>query len=95
VKNIERIELGRYEMETWYFSPFPDDFKDCKVRAGRAVATGATRWLLGRPSAPGFGFALLAASCPGVASVGFVLALTTQWRQVSPSAHAHAEALRL
>lgn len=31
VKNIERIELGRYEMETWYFSPFPDEFKDCKV----------------------------------------------------------------
>ena len=33
VKNIERIELGRHEMETWYFSPFPDEFKDCKVRA--------------------------------------------------------------
>lgn len=33
VKNIERIELGRYEMETWYFSPFPDEVKDCKVRA--------------------------------------------------------------
>jgi hypothetical protein len=32
VKNIERIELGRYEMETWYFSPFPEEFKDCKVR---------------------------------------------------------------
>ena len=33
VKNIERIELGRYDMETWYFSPFPEEFKDCKVRA--------------------------------------------------------------
>lgn len=32
VKNIERIELGRYDMETWYFSPFPEEFKDCKVR---------------------------------------------------------------
>lgn len=30
VKNIERIELGRYEMETWYFSPFPPEYKDCK-----------------------------------------------------------------
>jgi hypothetical protein len=32
VKNIERIELGRYEMETWYFSPFPEEFKNCTVR---------------------------------------------------------------
>ena len=31
VKNIERIELGKYEMETWYFSPLPAEFKDCKV----------------------------------------------------------------
>lgn len=31
VKNIERIELGKYEMETWYFSPLPSEFKDCKV----------------------------------------------------------------
>ena len=31
VKNVERIELGRYEMETWYFSPLPPEFKDCKV----------------------------------------------------------------
>ena len=31
VKNVERIELGRFEMETWYFSPLPPEFKDCKV----------------------------------------------------------------
>eukprot|EP00892_Ulva_mutabilis_P009320 jgi/Ulvmu1/6760/UM030_0096.1 len=30
VKNIERIELGRYEMETWYFSPFPPEVAHCK-----------------------------------------------------------------
>ena len=30
VKNVERIELGRWEMETWYFSPLPPDFNDCK-----------------------------------------------------------------
>ena len=36
VKNIERIELGRYEMETWYFSPFPPEFKDAKVRTPSA-----------------------------------------------------------
>eukprot|EP01006_Ploeotia_vitrea_P042204 TRINITY_DN66613_c6_g1_i1.p1 TRINITY_DN66613_c6_g1~~TRINITY_DN66613_c6_g1_i1.p1 ORF type:complete len:552 (-),score=282.87 TRINITY_DN66613_c6_g1_i1:95-1750(-) len=26
VKNIESIVLGRYEMETWYFSPFPAEY---------------------------------------------------------------------
>eukprot|EP00884_Botryococcus_braunii_P019696 jgi/Botrbrau1/640/Bobra.0161s0029.1 len=30
VKNVEWIELGRYEMETWYFSPLPAEYKDCK-----------------------------------------------------------------
>ncbi len=34
VKNIEKIELGRFEMETWYYSPFPPEYRDCKVRAG-------------------------------------------------------------
>lgn len=33
VKNIEKIELGRYEMETWYYSPFPPEYRDCKVGA--------------------------------------------------------------
>lgn len=32
MKNIEKIELGRYEMETWYYSPFPPEYRDCKVR---------------------------------------------------------------
>ena len=31
VKTVERIELGRYEMETWYFSPLPPDCAGCKV----------------------------------------------------------------
>lgn len=31
VKNIERIELGRHIMDTWYFSPFPPEYKDCKI----------------------------------------------------------------
>ncbi|VDN19631.1 unnamed protein product [Gongylonema pulchrum] len=26
VKNIERIRYGNYEIDTWYFSPYPDDF---------------------------------------------------------------------
>jgi histone acetyltransferase MYST1 len=31
VKNIESIELGCHEMDTWYFSPFPPEYKECKV----------------------------------------------------------------
>lgn len=29
VKNIEVIQLGQHEMHTWYFSPFPPEYKDC------------------------------------------------------------------
>ena len=29
VRNILKIELGRHEMDTWYFSPFPAEFSDC------------------------------------------------------------------
>ncbi|KAF3685479.1 putative MYST-like histone acetyltransferase 1 [Capsicum annuum] len=29
VKNIATIQLGRYEIETWYFSPFPPEYNDC------------------------------------------------------------------
>ena len=29
VKNISKIELGRYEIDTWYFSPFPKEYNDC------------------------------------------------------------------
>nr|XP_010916975.1 putative MYST-like histone acetyltransferase 1 isoform X2 [Elaeis guineensis] len=28
VKNIAKIELGRYEIDTWYFSPFPPEYND-------------------------------------------------------------------
>jgi histone acetyltransferase MYST1 len=30
VKNVNSIELGRYEMETWYFSPLPPEFAGAK-----------------------------------------------------------------
>ncbi|KAH9295035.1 hypothetical protein KI387_038623 [Taxus chinensis] len=30
VKNIVKIELGKYEIETWYFSPFPVEYNDCE-----------------------------------------------------------------
>jgi histone acetyltransferase MYST1 len=26
VKNISKIELGKYEIDTWYFSPFPPEY---------------------------------------------------------------------
>ncbi|CAI0395857.1 unnamed protein product [Linum tenue] len=29
VKNIATMELGKYEIETWYFSPFPPEYNDC------------------------------------------------------------------
>jgi len=29
VKNIATIELGRYEIETWYLSPFSPEYNDC------------------------------------------------------------------
>eukprot|EP00696_Hemimastix_kukwesjijk_P006556 gnl/Hemi2/18294_TR6044_c0_g1_i1.p1 gnl/Hemi2/18294_TR6044_c0_g1~~gnl/Hemi2/18294_TR6044_c0_g1_i1.p1 ORF type:complete len:437 (+),score=83.59 gnl/Hemi2/18294_TR6044_c0_g1_i1:124-1434(+) len=28
VKNINTIELGRYEVDTWYFSPYPEEFSN-------------------------------------------------------------------
>eukprot|EP00878_Enallax_costatus_P002084 GHUV01002251.1.p1 GENE.GHUV01002251.1~~GHUV01002251.1.p1 ORF type:complete len:434 (+),score=154.19 GHUV01002251.1:93-1304(+) len=30
VKNIDMIQLGMHEMDTWYFSPLPPEYKDCK-----------------------------------------------------------------
>jgi len=29
VKNINTIEIGRYEVDTWYFSPYPEEFSKC------------------------------------------------------------------
>eukprot|EP00898_Chlorokybus_atmophyticus_P005945 jgi/Chlat1/6351/Chrsp44S05901 len=29
VKNVEKIELGKYEIDTWYFSPFPQEYSLC------------------------------------------------------------------
>ena len=26
VKNISKVELGKYEIDTWYFSPYPDEY---------------------------------------------------------------------
>ena len=26
VKNVQKIEIGRYEVDTWYFSPYPEEY---------------------------------------------------------------------
>lgn len=31
MKNIEKIQFGPYEMDTWYYSPFPDDFENLDI----------------------------------------------------------------
>lgn len=31
VKNVGKIELGRYSMETWYFSPLPEEYSGVKT----------------------------------------------------------------
>jgi hypothetical protein len=28
VKNIGRLHFGKYEMDTWYYSPYPDQYKE-------------------------------------------------------------------
>jgi len=30
VKNIQKVEIGRFEVDAWYFSPYPDDFAQQK-----------------------------------------------------------------
>jgi len=30
VRNILQIELGKHEMDTWYFSPFPPEYSNCQ-----------------------------------------------------------------
>ena len=29
VKNIGRVEIGKWDIDTWYFSPFPKEFEGC------------------------------------------------------------------
>lgn len=58
VKNVNAIELGRYVMETWYFSPLPAEYNGSKVRARPGLLlgflSGFKGWpRAGRTSAPG------------------------------------------
>ena len=45
--NQERVELGCHEMETWYFSPFPDEYRECKVGVGRGEWVSEWEWVGG------------------------------------------------
>jgi hypothetical protein len=48
VKNIDVIQLGMHEMDTWYFSPLPPEYKDCKVWGGGGAwegCRGCWQWL--------------------------------------------------
>ena len=49
VKNVEVVELGRHTMETWYFSPLPAEYSNCKAR--RPARPSPTRTLRGAPRA--------------------------------------------
>ena len=31
VRNLERIQMSNYEVEPWYFSPYPAEFADCDM----------------------------------------------------------------
>lgn len=35
VKYIDRIQIGKFEIDTWYFSPYPEEL-DVKVNCGFA-----------------------------------------------------------
>ena len=81
VKNVEMVELGRHTMETWYFSPLPAEYSNCKARVYQSSALrsrtwrwwswGATPWRPGtsRPCRPSTATARRASTslvaCPG------------------------------
>jgi histone acetyltransferase HTATIP len=31
VRNLNKIQMGKHEIEPWYFSPYPEDFVDCDM----------------------------------------------------------------
>ena len=32
VKNVPKIELGKYEVDAWYYSPYPDEYSGDSLR---------------------------------------------------------------
>lgn len=36
MKNVKFVELGKYRMETWYYSPFPKASKEQASKQGEA-----------------------------------------------------------
>lgn len=39
VKNVQSVLLGKFEVETWYFSPYPDDYSKLD-KVGRVIRFG-------------------------------------------------------
>ena len=31
VRNLEKVQMGKHEIEPWYFSPYPQEFNDCDM----------------------------------------------------------------
>ena len=41
VKNIPRIELGRWDIDCWYYAPYPESYR-CAYNNNRFNAIGAS-----------------------------------------------------
>ena len=85
VKNIEKIELGRYEMETWYYSPFPPEYRDCKklyfCEYDLQVRWGVVGWV-GVGVLPLLHSRAVAATAAGAAAAA---AACAGWRGLAPA----------
>ncbi len=43
MKNVDAIELGRFIMDTWYFSPLPPEYNNSKARGFPVASMGCMR----------------------------------------------------
>lgn len=47
MKNVQSVLLGKYEVEAWYFSPYPDDYSKLdKVGRGSIEGEGGGVWMV-------------------------------------------------
>lgn len=46
VKNVQSVILGKYEVETWYFSPYPDDFSKLDKVGGPELPNQSNKMLI-------------------------------------------------
>lgn len=45
MKNVQSVILGKYEVETWYFSPYPDDFSKLDKVGGLELPNQSNKML--------------------------------------------------